>query len=62
MLRQYGRLTQRDAVVKLGVRTGVAVSGQLRKLAQLLASDATLRTTVTQIEKRLDRKQSSQAC
>ena len=38
----------------LGVRTGVAVSCQLRQLARLLESDLVLKSVVERIEKRLD--------
>ena len=41
---------------KLGLQTGVAVSCQLRKLTQLLASDAVLMRQVGEIEKILQRQ------
>ena len=41
---------------KLGLQTGVAVSCQLRKLIQLLASDAVLMRQVGEIEKILQRQ------
>ena len=62
MLCRYGGVTQRAAASMLGVRTGVAVSCQLRKLTQLLQSDAALRRAMEQIEKCLDRKQRRQTC
>jgi hypothetical protein len=53
MLCRYGGLTQRRAATILGVRTGVAVSCQLRKLAELLRLDVELGETVQNIERRL---------
>ncbi len=58
MLCRYGGLTQRDAARQLGLRTGVAVSCQLKRLDQLLDSDAKLTRDVQRIEKRLEREQS----
>jgi REP element-mobilizing transposase RayT len=55
MLCRYGGLTQREAAQELGLRTGVAVSCQLRQLARLLASDARLARAVRQIEGNLDK-------
>lgn len=50
-------LAMDDAASLLGVQTGVAISCQLKKLAQLLEVDRALRLNVEQIEKRLDGKQ-----
>ena len=55
MLCRYGGLTQRRTATILGVRTGVAVSCQLRKLAGLLLSDRDLAETVHSIERRLNK-------
>jgi len=57
MLCRYGGLTQRDVAETLGVRTGVAVSCQLRRLTQLLESDLELGSVVQRIEKQLDKEQ-----
>jgi hypothetical protein len=57
MLCRYGGLTQREVAPVLGVRTGVAVSCQLRKLAQLLESDKDLEGKVRRIEQKLDKEQ-----
>ena len=57
MLCRYGGLTQRDAARQLGLRTGVAVSIQLKRLDQLLNSDETLARIVQRIEQRLDKEQ-----
>jgi hypothetical protein len=57
MLCRYGGLTQRAAAPILGVRTGVAVSCQLRKLSQLLESDKALRERLRRIERQLDKEQ-----
>jgi putative transposase len=53
MLCQYGGLTQRAAARILGVRTGVAVCCQLRKLTALLQLDKDLANKVCRIEGRL---------
>ncbi len=56
MLCRYGGLTQRTTATILGVRTGVAVCCQLRKLATLLQSDKDLANKVCRIEGRLDKE------
>lgn len=56
MLCRYGGLTQRAAATILGVRTGVAVCCQLRKLTGLLQSDKDLTTKVCLIERRLNKE------
>jgi REP element-mobilizing transposase RayT len=56
MLCRYGGLTQREAAQELGLRTGVAVSCQLKQLARLLASDARLVQVVRRIEGCLDKE------
>lgn len=56
MLCRYGGLTQREVATILGVRTGVAVSCQLRKLADLLRSEETFGDAVHKIEKRLSKE------
>jgi len=62
MLCRYGGLTQRAAAPLLGVRTGVAVSCQVRKLAQLLESDEALREKMRRTETRLDKEQKRAKC
>jgi len=57
MLCRHGGMTQREAAMALGLRTGVAVSCQLRRLAQLLGTDEALRRLVHRIEDRLDKEQ-----
>ena len=49
MLCQHGGLTQRQATDLLGLRSGAAVSAQLRKLSLQLDSNPTLRMKVAQI-------------
>jgi putative transposase len=56
MLCRYGGLTQRATARILGVRTGVAVCCQLRKLTGLLRSDMDLARKVCRIERRLDKE------
>ena len=56
MLCRYGGLTQRRAAGILGVRTGVAVSCQLRKLTGLLQSDPGLQEEVSRVERRLKKE------
>jgi len=51
-------LTQREAAKAPGMRSGVAVSCQLRRLIELSAKDRALRETIAKIEKRLDKKTS----
>jgi len=51
-------LTQREAAKVLGMRSGVAVSCQLRRLIELSAKDRALRETIAKIEKRLDKETS----
>lgn len=57
MLCRYGGLTQRAAASLLGVRTGVAVSCQLRRLAELLETDKRLAEKLRHIEQKLDKEQ-----
>ena len=57
MLCKYGGLTQRDAASVLGVKTGVAVSCQLKKLKALLETDQSMRRLVERREKRLSAKE-----
>jgi REP element-mobilizing transposase RayT len=57
MLCRYGGLTQRSTASILGLRTGVAVSCQLRRLAGLLESDQVLQKELHRIEVRLDKEQ-----
>jgi putative transposase len=57
MLCRYGGLTQRAVAPLLGVRTGVAVSCQLRNLARLLKSDKALEQRLLRIERQLDKEQ-----
>lgn len=56
MLCRYGGLTQRATAGVLGMRTGVAVSCQLRKLSELAGTDRTLDKAIGKIETRLDRE------
>ena len=49
MLCDYGGLTQRQAADVLGLRSGAAVSAQLRKLTEHLKTDARLRRQMTDI-------------
>ncbi len=56
MLCRHGGLTQRDAARALGLRTGVAVSCQLRNLDQMIRSDRQLRRLVERLEKTLSGK------
>lgn len=55
MLCKYAGRTQREVAVILGVKTGVAISCQLKKLRQRLAADGTLRAQIERIEKTLQR-------
>jgi putative transposase len=57
MLCRFSGLTQREAARELGLRTGVAVSWQNRRLTQLLESDAKLSGIVQRIVKRLEKDQ-----
>jgi hypothetical protein len=61
MLCRYGGLTQRAAASLLGLRTGVAVSCQLRRLAELLESDQGLQKALRRIERCLDKELQEQA-
>ncbi|NLX13573.1 MAG: hypothetical protein GXY44_07970 [Phycisphaerales bacterium] len=56
MLCKYGGLTQREVAAFLGVRTGVAISCQLKKLRRRLAVDAALRSRVERMEKIFQRR------
>lgn len=51
MLIKYGGRTQREAAAILGVKTGVAISCQLKNLQRRLVSDIALRAQVDKIEK-----------
>jgi putative transposase len=53
MLCNYGGLTQREAAEILGLRTGAAVSIQLKNLSEALEADRGLRRHVARIEKTL---------
>ena len=55
LLCRYGGLTQRAVAVLLGVKSGVAVSCQIKKLNRLMESDDELRQVVCAVEQRLDR-------
>jgi chromosomal replication initiation ATPase DnaA len=57
MLCKYGGLTQREAASVLGVKTGVAVSCQLKKLKTLLETDQSMRRLVERLEKRFSTKE-----
>jgi hypothetical protein len=50
-------LTQREAASVLGVKTGVAVSCQLKKLKTLLETDQSMRRLVERLEKRFSTKE-----
>ena len=50
MLTHYGGRTQRDAASQLGMKTGGAVSAQLRSLPGLLEQDRALKRRMTRIE------------
>lgn len=52
-LCRYAGLSQRDAAVLLGLRTGVAVSHQLSRLDERLLQDKPLRQRVQQIEQEI---------
>ena len=58
MLCRYGGLSQREAAKVLGMRSGVAVSCQLRRLIELSARDHSLRQTIAKIEELLDKETS----
>ena len=62
MLCRFRGLTQREVAAVLGVRTGVAVSCQLRRLAQLMESDRDLGEIVARIETRLGTELSKVIC
>jgi REP element-mobilizing transposase RayT len=62
VLCRYGGLTQRAAAKVLGMRTGVAVSCQLRRLTELAAMDKALRRTIEKIEAELDQEQHRKGC
>ena len=53
MLCKYGGLTQREVGSMLGLKSGTGVSLQLRKLAQLAATDPSVTRMLTKLEKRL---------
>ena len=53
MLCKYGGLRQREVGRILGLKSGTGVSLQLRKLAELLGSDASFRRTVQKLDRRL---------
>jgi predicted transcriptional regulator len=53
MLCKYGGLTQREVAEILGLRTGAAVSIQLKNLSAALVADRGLRRRVARIEKTL---------
>jgi len=58
MLIRFAGRTQRQVADILGIGTGGAVSTQIRKLPERLASDRRLRRTVEQIEQRLSKLKS----
>jgi len=53
MLGKYGGLTQRDIADEMNLRTGAAVSFQVRKLKESLAGNKSLSGVVSRIEARL---------
>ena len=53
MLMKYGGLTQRAVAPLMGLGTGAAVSIQVRKLAELAASDRRLRKQIARLDRRL---------
>jgi hypothetical protein len=57
MLCRYGGLTQREAARELGLRTGVAVSCQIKLLTRLINTDTKLAKVVRRIERRLEKEQ-----
>jgi len=54
LLGKYAGLTQRQVAETLGLRTGAAVSIQLKNLRETLARDRRLQETLAQAEKRLE--------
>jgi len=56
LLCRYGGLTQRAAAALLGVKSGVAVSCQIKTLSRLMESDDDLCRTVRGLEQCLDRQ------
>jgi ribosome-associated translation inhibitor RaiA len=62
MLCRYGGLTQRATAKILGMRTGVGVSCQLRRLVELTATDQALDKILGKIERQLDREQQREDC
>ena len=53
MLCRHGGLTQREAARALGLKTGGAVSSQLRHLDDMLRSDHQLRRQVERLHRKL---------
>ena len=53
MLCKYGGLTQREVARILGLKTGTGISLQLRKLPDLMTSNARVRRMMKKAEKRL---------
>jgi len=53
MLCQYGGLTQRQAAEIVGVRSGVAVCLQIRKVDERMKKDRDLQRQLAQIKERL---------
>lgn len=60
MLCRYGGLTQRAAAKMLGMRTGVGVSCQLKRLVELATTDQAFDKIIRKIERQLDREQQRQ--
>jgi len=56
-LCKYGCMTQREAAMILGLKSGVAVSCQLRKLREILADDGDIRGVVAWLDRTLSAKQ-----
>jgi len=57
MLCKYGCMTQREAAMILGLKSGVAVSCQLRKLREILVDDGDIRGVVAWLDRTLSAKQ-----
>jgi antitoxin component of MazEF toxin-antitoxin module len=55
MLTRYGRLTQRQVAGVLGLRSGAAVSIQLRRIQEAIAKDPATRRQVETLERKLDK-------
>ncbi|MDA3927298.1 MAG: hypothetical protein PF904_21720 [Kiritimatiellae bacterium] len=54
MLCKFAGMTQRDVAGELNLKSGVAVSCQLRKLHKVLAEDEALKRAVENISEKLD--------